>query len=50
MPCRGGVWEFGSRASNGEIKKANIPHASAHFMRQDVVQHSAFPKNNSYYL
>ncbi len=36
MPCQGWLWEFGSRASKGENKKANIPHAAAHFMRQDV--------------
>ncbi len=36
MPCRGWFWKFGSRASQSAIKKANIPHAAAHFMRQDV--------------
>jgi len=30
---------FNSRASKGGIKKANIPHAAAHFMRQDVSLH-----------
>jgi len=31
-----GERSLGSRASQGGIRKANIPHAAAHFMRQDV--------------
>lgn len=36
MPRRGKIWEFSSRASTGENKKAIIPHATARLMRQTV--------------